>query len=499
MLRAFRAQVSSRTGYLLAVLVPGLCLAATVALEPWMAGTVLPPTFAGVVWVALRGGLGPGLVSVGIGAIGLQVLFLSPLPEPLRMDASSGLRLGMFVLLSVPLVWVTASLRSARARAEEATRREEKSRRFLDAVIEHIPSMVFVKDAKDLRFTLFNQAGEDLLGWPRSELLGSTDRAFFPEAETLHFQQKDREVLTLRSAMEIPEETISTRHGERVLRTRKVPILDPAGQPLYVLGVSEDITDAKAAERERVQLLEKLEAAVRGREEVVAVVSHDLRAPLNTILLGASMLARSAGTPEAKQVAQRVELASARVKRLVSDLLDRARFEGDGVKLESKPHRLEALMQETVDVFQPLAEQRGLTLRWSPPPSALPIAMLDKERILQVLANFVSNAILHSPAGSDISLAVTRDERGWLRASVTDHGPGIDKAEQPRLFDRYYRTQGDVAQGTGLGLYIASSIVKAHGGEVGVDSHPGDGSTFWFALRPAVEPRSTAVSDTAVN
>lgn len=134
---------------------------------------------------------------------------------------------------------------TARKSAEERLRRSEL---FLDSVVENIPDMILVKDAAELRFVRFNRAGEQLLGYSRDELIGKNDSDFFPTEEADFFAAKDREVLEGGKLLDIPEEPIETKHGPRILRTKKVPILGEEGRPEYLLGISEDIT-----ERKRVQ------------------------------------------------------------------------------------------------------------------------------------------------------------------------------------------------------------------------------------------------------
>jgi len=135
------------------------------------------------------------------------------------------------------------------------TRELQESQNFLSSLVENLPNMLFVKDAKDLRFVRFNKAGEELLGVPRAELFGRSDYDFFPKHEADHFVSKDREVLAGREVLDIPEETIQTRNGPRILHTRKIPILGSSGEPEYLLGISEDITERKRAENDRLSLI----------------------------------------------------------------------------------------------------------------------------------------------------------------------------------------------------------------------------------------------------
>ena len=163
----------------------------------------------------------------------------------------------------------------------------EKSREYLDLLIENIPLMVFVKDASDLKFLRFNKAGEDLLGISRKDLIGKSDYDFFPKNQADSFIAKDREVISGKSIVDIKEENIQSHTlGPRVLHTKKIPLFGKDGKPLYLLGVSEDITEKKKNEVEIIRML-KEEVAVNERELIVAheaflaKVSTRLSASLN--------------------------------------------------------------------------------------------------------------------------------------------------------------------------------------------------------------------------
>lgn len=141
-----------------------------------------------------------------------------------------------------------------------------QSQSFLDSVIENIPNMLFVKDAKDLKFLRFNRAGEDLLGYSRNDLIGKNDYDLFPKAEADFFVSKDRAVLDGGVVVDIPEEPLSTKSGLRYLHTKKIPILDTEGRPKYLLGISEDVTGLKLAETQRLTLIQEQAARVEAEK-----------------------------------------------------------------------------------------------------------------------------------------------------------------------------------------------------------------------------------------
>ncbi len=188
--------------------------------------------------------------------------------------------------------------------------REEELRKLtslLDSIVENVPAMIFMKDAKDLRFERFNRAGEELLGIPREELLGKSDRDLFTEEQADFFQARDREALEERKLVLIEEEPIRTAAGIRWLHTMKIPIVDGVGTPAHLLGISMDITDRRCAERESEGL----------RAEWGSIVAHDLRQPLQSITLSAQILARSTNDPALLKYIERVRSSADRMDRMV--------------------------------------------------------------------------------------------------------------------------------------------------------------------------------------
>ncbi len=247
--------------------------------------------------------------------------------------------------------------------------------------------------------------------------------------------------------------------------------------------VAEELARRCALAIDHASLYDRARQAIAAREQTLAIVSHDLRTPLATIVMAASMLAdpEMATSPElvARSIGK-IQLASDRMDRMIGDLLDFASIEAGRLAIVAKPNDIAAILHEIVSGFEALAVKRGVTIAAESAPG-LPLAFCDRDRILQVIGNLMNNAIKIVKRGGSVSVrAELREE--ILVISVADDGPGIALADQERLFDRYWRSASAEYRGTGLGLVIARSIVDAHRGQLWVDSEPGQGATFYLTL-----------------
>lgn len=261
------------------------------------------------------------------------------------------------------------------------------------------------------------------------------------------------------------------------------------------LALAAELATRAALAVDNARLHAASEQAVRARDEVVAVVSHDLKNPLSTIQLSADfMLEIVPDTPDRateRQQFQVIRRSAARATRLIGDLLDVARLEAGKLPVDPTPQPAAALLGETVEALRPQADAKPLTLRCELP-DALPAVLADHERTLQVLVNLAGNAVKFTPAGGEVVLRAALvpgdapDAGAAVRFAVTDTGPGIPPDEQAHLFDRFWQARRTAKLGTGLGLVIAKGIVEAHGGRVWVESAVGKGTTFYFTL-PAAE------------
>jgi len=360
--------------------------------------------------------------------------------------------------------------------------------RFLDAIVENIPHMIFVKEADRLAFVRFNRAGEDLLGIPRTDLMGKNDYDFFPRDEADFFQQKDRETLRNKMLVDIPEEPIQTKRGLRWLHTKKVPILDEHGLPAYLLGISEDITERKRAEQELRALAsalalrgEELEAANKELEAFSYSVSHDLRAPLRAIDGFSRMLLEDYGPKlegEAQRLLSIVRKNTQAMGNLIDDLLIFSRLGRQPLRAQRVD--MDAMVRSVAEDLRSTEPERTVAIEIG----TLPDVSCDATLIRQVWVNLLGNAIKYTRPRDSALIEVTGTSRdGEVVYGVKDNGVGFDMRYAHKLFGVFQRLHlADQFEGTGVGLALVQRIVHRHGGRVWADSEIDRGSAFFFAL-----------------
>ncbi len=416
------------------------------------------------------------------------------------------------------LVWATISVVSALGflvvllsiaivRQHRTERALKLSEEFLSSIIENIPNMIFIKDARDLRFVRFNKAGEKLLGYRREDLIGKTDHDIFPGEQADFFTGKDREMLESGRMFDIPEEAIDTSTGRRILHTRKIPIMGRDGKPAYLLGISEDITELKRAEEEREKLREQLGQAQKlesvGR--LAGGVAHDFNNMLTAILGHAELAMRMCVPSEPIHGSLNVIKESAlRSADLVRQLLAFARKQTVAPRVicvndtvASMLNMLQRLMGENIEVA------------WVPATDLWPVR-IDPSQLDQLLANLCVNARDAIPGVGRITIetgTAVFDETHcaldpgfvpgeYVMLAVSDDGDGMDRNILDHIFEPFFTTK-EPGKGTGLGLATVYGIVKQNGGFINVYSERGKGSTFRIylprfagqAIEPAAENR----------
>ncbi len=265
------------------------------------------------------------------------------------------------------------------------------------------------------------------------------------------------------------EEAIKLPDGDRALLPRAAPLYAEEGDVVAATIVLQDVT--------RLVRFEEL------RNDLVATVAHEFRTPLTSLRMAVHLLSEETVGPLTRKQADLVFAAREecdRLQSIVDELLDLSRIQADRVELRTSELDPEQVIHAVLDGHANEAASRHATLRAEVLPG-MPAIRADRERLQLVLDNLISNAIKYGPDGGTITVRAAQRER-FLRIEVSDEGPGIPREYQQAIFDKYVRVPGAPKGGAGIGLYIAREIVRAHGGEIGVECEPGRGSTFWFTV-----------------
>ncbi|HYD29880.1 MAG TPA: response regulator [Azospirillaceae bacterium] len=271
---------------------------------------------------------------------------------------------------------------------------------------------------------------------------------------------------------------------------------DSGAAPADDVLVAFDVTDRQRSEQALIDAIRRAEEETRAKAAFLATISHEVRAPLSGVVgMAGHLLDAPLGT-EQRRTAEIIREQAQALLAVVNDLLDYSRLETGRLTLESVDFDLDELVEGTVDLLEGTARAKDLTLAWAIGPEVDRRLRGDAGRLRQILGNLLSNAAAFTDRGS-ITVTVTAEpERApgfqTLRFTVVDTGVGIPPEEAASLFDRLIRPDGgDMAGVAGLGLAICKNLVSMMGGRIGVDSHPGEGSTFWFTALLARRPEDT--------
>ncbi len=386
-----------------------------------------------------------------------------------------GLLAPLAVLFS--LLWkLRAWMRESEALRWAATR----ARREADALLAATGDGVVGMDRSG-RCRFLNRAGAELLGYPTRLVVGRDVH------ELLHHTKEDGTPLSRGECvvMRALETGVPVSGRNEILwgaRQVAFPVqisVRPLKDGKEILGAVltfTDMTNTRAAEA-------SLRQAVQARDEVLAVVSHDLRNPVGTIFSAASLLLELRLSEEKRrEQLTLVKRAAGRMNRLIQDLLDVARMEAGALRVAATQFHLQELLDEIVLIHRDRARDAGVRL-YSRFPDPYSQGWGDRDRVHQVLSNLVDNALKFCTEGGVVEIGAREEpEDGGILFWVSDTGIGIEPADEERLFDRFWQVSRRDKRGAGLGLSIVKGLVEAHGGQVWVESEVGTGSTFFFRL-----------------
>lgn len=352
--------------------------------------------------------------------------------------------------------------------------RIQQSESLLRAVMDATSAVIYVKDVAG-RYIAVNKQYELLFDVHPDRNPALTDYDIFSTDTADQLRRNDRRVIDSGCAIQV-EECVEQDDGTHTYISSKVPLRKPSGEIWALCGVSTDVSEMKRLESQLAQ-------AVRMREDVLAVVSHDMRNFLQAIKSGVTMLSRRNGSldePTQAKVRARIQTTVDLMTRMIADLMDMANIRAGRISVKAQPEPLGTLLNEAISVHEPLAAAKNIVLATSIQ-AADATVVCDRERILQVLANLLGNAIKFSPADTCITVTAEADA-GSVNISIQDQGTGIAAADLPHVFDAYWSGKNHGQPGTGLGLYITRRIIEAHGKQIGIRSQPGAGTTVQFAL-----------------
>jgi two-component system, sensor histidine kinase and response regulator len=369
--------------------------------------------------------------------------------------------------------------------AEQEKKRQEAT---LETLINSIPDRIFFKDLEG-RYLGCNAAFAASVGRAPQEIRGLTAYDLFPKEtadEMIAWQT------TVRSQLqeESHEVWVTYPRGQQVLfETRILPLWDEAGHACGVLGISRDVTERRRAEEEVRRAKEMAEEAARIKTEFLANMSHEIRTPLNAILGLSHLVLKTELAPRQRDYIAKVQSSGQHLLGLINDILDFSKVEAGKLDLERSDFKLDKLLDNTCNLISEKSRVKGLELVFEVAPDVPPNLVGDSLRLGQILLNYVNNAVKFTDKG-EIVISVRVIERSdkdvLLHFRVQDTGIGLTPEQAGRLFQSF--SQGDASTtrkfgGTGLGLAICKRLAELMGGEVGVESEQGKGSTFWFTVR----------------
>ena len=387
-------------------------------------------------------------------------------------------------------------LRRLRLRAEAAEFGLEQRLRDL-AYLADLVGVGIVRLSDDLRVEIANTAAHVFLRREPGSMLGRTAIEALGDHRVEAIASGAREAGWASDEVTVTDREPGGIGGTLVVRARRSPILG-------VWLVLEDVAELRRLQRIRAEFIDNL--------------SHELRTPITTVGLLVESLTRDAevaaeaGTPVPGKMRERIgklEVETGNIAQMVAELLDLARIESGGRQLHLDDVDLGRIATESAERLRPFAERQGVTLRVIVDPD-LPPVRGEAARLAQVFANLVHNAVKFSPSGTEVRVGVRRETTGspistrprsagraMLVAWVSDDGPGVAAADQPRIFERFYKADRTRSGGggTGLGLAIARHIVEGHGGVIRVESEEGRGATFTFTIPVSDAPAERHASD----
>ena len=405
---------------------------------------------------------------------------------------------GLALAFSLPIAYLLARLRALRRTGKD---RQSGERALLRTVIDNVPDFIYAKDVNG-RFLVANIAVARNLGMTPDQLLGKHDFDLFPAEVARSFHEDEQALIRSGEPLVDREEIVTDVAGEpHDFLTSKIPVRDGRGRITGLVGIGRDITSNKRMVAEMQTAREAAEAANRSKSEFLANMSHEIRTPINGVLGMAELLLDTSLDYTQRDYARTIHESGKALLTVINDILDFSKIEAGKLDLEQVDMDLRNIVEDVgrMIAFQAHRKRLELTLDIDPD---LPAAVKgDPGRLRQILTNLGGNALKFTSVGEvaiKVDVLESDDAGTRVRFEVRDTGIGIPADRIDRLFQPFSQVDASTTRqfgGTGLGLSIVRRLTDLMGGECGVHSVPGTGSTFWFTLRFAaaeqnIQPRT---------
>ncbi|MBW3658575.1 MAG: response regulator [Actinobacteria bacterium] len=378
---------------------------------------------------------------------------------------------------------VAIDITRRRELADDLRMREE----MLSAMLAASPDAILVTD-HDGSIQFASQRVRHIFGYDPKEMIGRSPREFLTdESDELLFPATG--AVRVRSGDSTDHLRLDVRHSDGRVVTVDARIGELTNGSGGYVAVVRDVTEQAQLEQDLARAKEEADSANRAKSDYLSRMSHELRTPMNTVLGFSQLLQLSELDPEDHENVGRILRAGRHLLDLIDDVLDVARIESGSMQISLEPVALAPVVAEAVELIQPQARERDITVSLPEGCGSWAHAHADRQRLSQIVINFLSNAVKYNRPGGTIDVSCT-DAGGRHRIAVSDTGYGIAEEDLERVFTPFDRLGADRGQvtGTGLGLALSRHLAEAMGSEVGCESTLGEGSTFWVDLPPAPAP-----------
>ncbi len=398
-------------------------------------------------------------------------------------DTASRISLGGRDELNLVAGTINGMLAALHEAEGEIREREERYRDLFENATDLIQSV-----AIDGRFVYVNEAWRKTLGYSEADIADLSLWDIIHPDYTSRCKEIFQRVISGEPAGNI-EAIFVTKGGENIVVEGNASCRFKEGEAVSTRGIFHNITERKQAE-EQLQLLyqherdirQQLEDEIKKRTEFTRALVHELRTPITPVLAATELLLEEVKDERSLKLVQSIDRSASNLNRRIDELIDLIRGETDMLPLNLMPVDVVSLLRDIGLEMMPVAlrDKHSLTVDL---PAANPLVNADRDRLRQIIQNLLNNALKFTPVGGEITLRA-REDGANLVVEVQDTGPGINEADQKRLFDPYYRRVEDRERlsGLGLGLALAKRLVELHGGQIWVKSRRGQGSTFGFSL-----------------